>query len=80
MKMMNIIDGWRNLLLGLENDLAKERSEHCTRCDHAKMGTYEKLIGESKIIEIQGMKCEKCGCPLSAKLRSKNETCPIKKW
>lgn len=77
---MNIINGWKNLFYGLSTDLAKARANHCTGCNYAKIGTWEKLINDDDIIEIQGMKCQKCGCPLSAKLRSINEKCPINKW
>lgn len=80
MKAMNIINGWKNLFWNLETELAKQRADHCTKCEFAKMGTWNKIIADSKIIEIEGLKCTKCGCPLSAKLRSKKEICPIKKW
>lgn len=80
MKMMNIISGWMNLFLGLETELAKERSKHCKLCEHAKMGSWNKIVNDEEIIEVQGLICGKCKCPLSAKLRSKNEVCPIKKW
>lgn len=78
-KVFNIINGWKNLFLLLETDLAKERARSCTSCDEARSGTFEKFIGD-QIIEIQGLKCRKCGCPLSAKLRSVNEKCPLNKW
>ena len=78
-QMFNIINGWKNLFLMLETDLARERAKHCSSCDHARAGSFEKLIGD-KIIEIKGLKCDLCRCPLSPKLRSTNEKCPLKKW
>lgn len=77
---MNIISGWKNLFYGLNTELARTRADHCTKCDHAKVGTWEKLINDDQIIEISGLKCDICKCPLSAKLRSTDEKCPINLW
>lgn len=79
-KPMNIIDGWKNLFLGLETELARTRADSCTSCEHAKTGTWEKLINDKQIIELSGLKCGVCKCPLAAKLRSTNENCPVGKW
>lgn len=79
-KPMNIIDGWKNLFLNLNEELAEERAQHCTSCEFAKMGSWNKIIKDEHLVQIQGLTCGKCGCPLSAKLRSKKEVCPIKKW
>lgn len=81
MNLSNILNGWENFLAKSEvvEKLAKERAEHCKLCPHAKEGLLTALIND-KLTEIQGMYCDKCTCPLSAKIRSKNETCPLNKW
>ena len=38
------------------------------------------VIVDNKTKNIQGMKCGKCGCNLSAKVRSIQDTCPLGKW
>lgn len=79
MKILNIIQGWKAYLLEEENELAKERATECKKCEFAVVGTFETILKDT-IEEIQGLKCKRCGCPLCAKLRSKNETCPENKW
>lgn len=78
-KGTNIIKGWSSLLLGLNSDLARQRAVICKRCPEAVDGIFEEFIND-EIVEIQGKKCGKCKCPLSAKLRSENENCPLGKW
>jgi len=76
----NIIDGWKSYLKKERIDFAKARAEHCKKCHSAIIGTYETLLPDYSIKEIQGLKCKECGCPLSTKLRSKNEKCPLGNW
>lgn len=78
-KLKNIIQGWSAYFKNEQNELARERAEICKGCEFAEVGTYEKIIKDS-IKEVQGLKCAKCGCPLSTKLRSINETCDLKLW
>lgn len=78
-KIKNIANGWSSLLLGLNSELARERALHCKECTEAVRGTYEEFIND-EIVEVQGLKCAQCTCPLSAKLRSKNDNCPLGKW
>ena len=76
----NIIEGWGVYVKGDTPDFALARKEICKQCPFAVMGTYEKWMPEKELKEIQGLKCQKCQCPLSTKLRTKNETCPINNW
>lgn len=81
-KVKSIISGWKNYTFSLPEieKLAESRAGICATCDSSVYGTYEKLLKDFRIKEVQGMKCEICGCPLSTKLRSKQEKCPINKW
>jgi len=78
-KIKEIADGWTSLALGLNSKLARDRAKICDKCPEAIFGTFEDFI-DDKIEEVKGMKCAQCGCPLSAKLRSKNSKCDLKKW
>lgn len=78
--MFNIIEGWKKYLQGETSGLEKKRAEICRVCPHAVVGTYEKLMPDFQLKEIQGLKCTKCICPLSTKLRAKDEKCPLGKW
>lgn len=81
-KLHRIINGWSNYLSkdAKVEDMATERAKVCSGCEFAVHGTYEKLMPDYSIKEVQGMKCEVCGCPLSTKLRSVDENCPKNKW
>lgn len=80
-KLTNILKGWGNYVFPKKEveQLAKARAEICARCPHAEKGKYE-VIREGRIREIAGMICSLCACPLSTKLRSPEETCPINRW
>ena len=79
-KVSNILDGWKNFIDKSEvaEKLASERAEKCSKCENAIKSNL--LFFKDSLKEIQGYKCNKCQCPLSAKVRSKNEKCPIDKW
>jgi len=79
-QISNIIEGWGNYFKGSLSDLEKERAKVCEECPEAIVGSYEKLLPDFRLKEIQGLKCGKCTCPLSTKLRSRNESCPLGKW
>jgi hypothetical protein len=81
MNVKNILNGWQNFIDKSEvtETLAKERAEFCSKCTQAKSGKILSFINDD-LKEIKGHYCNLCRCPLSAKLRSKNETCPINKW
>lgn len=81
-KLKSIINGWSHYLKKDEQveAIAGKRAEICAGCHYAVHGTYEKLMPDYSIKTAQGMKCKICQCPLSTKLRSLDENCPIKKW
>lgn len=77
--MKKIIQGWKAYLKNEKRGLAKNRAKVCKVCEHAIVGTYEKIM-KDEIKEIKGLKCKVCGCPLSTKLRSEDSKCPKNKW
>jgi hypothetical protein len=78
--IFNIIEGWKKYLQGEVTELEKKRAEICKACPHAVVGSYEKLMPDFELKEIQGLKCDVCKCPLSTKLRANDEKCPLGKW
>jgi hypothetical protein len=81
MKNSKILNGWQNFLSKSEvtEQLAKERAGKCKECEHARHGALTAFI-KDELTEIQGSYCNLCKCPLSAKIRSEKEKCPIQKW
>lgn len=81
-KIERILEGWENYFHAdnVADSIAKKRAAICSKCPHAVHGSYEKLMPDWTLKEVQGMKCKLCQCPLSTKLRSTNETCDIGKW
>lgn len=79
-QIYNIAKGWGQYFKGTVSALEKERATVCEQCPEATVGTYEKFMPDKSLKEIQGLKCGVCKCPLSTKLRTKNENCPLGKW
>lgn len=79
----NIVDGFSNKAFPspkLEK-LAKSRAMICAECPFAKKSKMlETVYADNKTKTIQGMYCDVCGCALSAKVRSQNDSCPRGKW
>tara|TARA_R110002167_G_scaffold81296_2_gene222673 strand:+ start:10585 stop:10833 length:249 start_codon:yes stop_codon:yes gene_type:complete len=80
-KLKNIINGWANYIWpNIETEkLAKARAKICAGCIHSVKAKYE-ILKDDRIEEVKNHICDMCLCPLSAKLRSKEETCPLDKW
>jgi len=80
-KISNILSGWKNFIDKSEvsEDIAIQRAKHCVSCSELKEGKLLNLIKDD-LKEIEGFYCGLCYCPLSAKLRSEKENCPINKW
>lgn len=79
----DILNGWKNYLVDdpVVEEVAKERAAICADCSSAKEGKFTAVLKDYKLHEIQGKYCDAClRCPLSAKVRSENETCPREKW
>lgn len=80
-QISNILNGWENFIEKNEvsEKLAKLRAIECANCPMAKKGILTAFINDD-LKEIEGYYCKKCTCPLSAKIRSINESCPLKLW
>ena len=80
-KIKNILNGWENFIAKSEvvESLARVRAEICSNCPKAKKSVLLAFVKDS-LKEVEGYKCAECQCPLSAKLRSKNEVCPLGQW
>ena len=81
-KLKNIVDGFSNLAFPNPEveQLAIKRAEICAGCPFAvKTGIYSMVV-DNRTKSIQGMKCSKCGCNLSAKVRSTDDSCPLGRW
>ena len=78
--LKEILSGWKNYLTKskVTEAIASKRAAICTACPHAKQGKLLAFIKDT-LKEVEGAYCDKCGCPLSAKVRS-NDICPIHKW
>lgn len=78
----NIVSGFIHLIRDVPEVelIATQRASICSKCPFAqKTGLYSVII-DNKTKSIQGYMCTKCGCNLSAKVRSIDDRCPIKKW
>ena len=77
-KAANILEAWKNFIIKDESieQEAKQRAKTCSICPSAKHGKFLRYI-KDELKEVEGMYCNDCGCPLTAKIRSK-EVC--KKW
>ena len=80
--LKNIIDGFAGLAFPNEKTevLANRRAEICAVCPFAVSNGIYNIVADNRTKQIQGMKCTKCGCNLSAKVRSVNDYCPEGKW
>jgi len=79
----NIIAGWTNLAFSSPavEKLAIKRAKICAECPSAVIsGTYSIIAPDNKTKAIKGLKCNVCGCALSAKVRATDDTCPLGKW
>lgn len=79
----NIIAGWGNLMFSSPavEQLALKRAKICADCPSAQFsGAYYITAPDSKTKQVRGLKCGECGCALSAKVRSVEDSCPLGKW
>lgn len=81
MQIAKILNGWNNYFNkdAVIEKVANERAEICARCPFA---VEKKLLifVKDDFKDIEGMACERCNCPISAKIRSIKETCPEGLW
>ena len=75
-----IITAWGNYITNNQaaNIKASQRAEICINCVYRVKNSLLSPIRD-EIKSIEGYECNKCGCPLSAKLRS-NGNCPLNSW
>lgn len=76
-----IVIGWTKLATHdkAAAELARKRAEFCGVCEFAVKKKYLDEINDEVEI-INGYVCSKCSCPLSAKLRVADESCPLGLW
>ncbi len=80
-KILNIINGWENYIFKSKKveAIAQKRAELCVKCPFFAEG-FISVFEDGDFKEVQGMKCDRCQCPISAKIRSINEKCPENLW
>ena len=71
-KLKYIIQGWKNYVFEDEEVevLAKKKASICSACEHAVSSTWDDILPDATLVEVQGMVCNLCSCPLSTLLRS----------
>lgn len=82
-KLQSIISGYKNYKFPVPSmeTLAKERAKICSECVNCKEKAILKVtLPDKRTQEIEGAQCTICKCPLSAKVRSLFEKCPLNKW
>jgi len=81
MNVKNILNGWQNFIFHnqVTEKLAKERASFCVNCPKLKKGKLLSFLNDD-LKEIEGYYCDICKCPLSGKIRSKEEKCDLNKW
>jgi len=82
MNLNNILNGWQNFIFKSEvtEAMKNERGAHCVGCEYKHFSKTLQAFVKDDLIEVEGFVCDKCHCPLSAKLLSINENCPIGLW
>ena len=81
MNIKAILTGWSNFInkSDVVDEVAKERAKICSKCEYCVKSKLLSVIGDD-IKMIEGYKCNKCSCPISAKIRQSIEPCPLGKW
>jgi hypothetical protein len=77
----NIISGWYRLIFKDEKieAIAKSRADICFDCEHKKKKDILVFLNND-FKNVQDYICDLCNCPLSAKIRSLDSKCDLKKW
>ena len=79
-KLVNILEGWGKYITGKIPQYALGRAEICGKCEDAEESKFEMFMKDDSLREIEGLVCNLCSCPIVAKIRAKEETCPKRKW
>lgn len=80
-KIEDIYNGWSNYIRS--DELSPEelnRAIICRECPQKKYSAAIKALVKDEVKDVEGFICNECKCPLSAKIRSKNNKCPLNKW
>ena len=77
--MSNIITGFKNYFNNISSEEIKSKSEICLQCKEIDDTLLLKVLKDITYPKLTGKKCKKCGCFLSAKLRSDSK-CPLNKF
>lgn len=80
-KLNEIYEGWKNYIFpNVETlKLAEARAKVCATCPHAVEGLISTFLDDD-IVDVKGLECGLCSCPLSTKIRSPKSKCEANKW
>lgn len=67
---------WLNVLKGVTTKEHKRRAGICKSCPLAEHSVILDFV-KDELVEVKGLLCSDCGCPLSAKIRSTDK---CNKW
>jgi len=73
-----ILGAWLKVFMAITDETHKDRAKICAQCPKARYNRYVSMVND-ELIDIKGMVCDECGCPLSAKIRS-TDNCPLENW
>lgn len=81
-KLKKILNGGKNFIIKSEvsEKIAEERAKKCVTCPNAKHSNVLEVFIKDDFKTVSGFYCDLCKCILSLKIRSEDETCPLKKW
>lgn len=68
-----VVDAWISVFKGVTTKEHKRRASICNDCNNNKYNKYLDFVND-ELKEVKGLVCTDCGCPLIAKIRSK-EVC-----
>jgi len=68
-KPLVIAKAWINVLKGSTTEEHKRRAGICKECKYSKHNKYLDFIND-ELIEVKGLICTDCDCPLISKIRS----------
>lgn len=71
-KLSYIVQGWSNYVFPDEEveQSAKKKAAICAVCPNAVDSVWDDVLPDASLVEVKGMKCSLCDCPLSTLLRS----------
>ena len=81
MKLTQIAQGWANLAMDRNRELALQRLEICDTCPSKRqMSSVGTVIVSSVNGESSTFYCAECGWPLAALSRVPEDGCKLGKW